>query len=697
MRFGNFSRSNFPVDFSSPLGAAQWAALAGVPLAIIALYFLKLRRRPVQVPSTLLWRRSMEDLHVNSLFQWLRRNLLLYLQLLMIFLLMLALAGPRLKGTAGQGQRLILAIDNSASMSATDVRPTRLDEAKRHARKLIEEMEADDLAMILTFADRARVASSYTGNKAQLLKRLDEIQPSRSTTSLREALQVASGLANPQRQYGEGVVATSVVAPKLYLFTDGGFPDVSGFSLGNLEPVLTTIGPPVIAADEGEKKAGAQGESPKPPPSDNVAILALQTAKNEEKGDTYQVFGRVHNYRGESVSTRARLLKHDPDKPGGAGETLDVKELTIAPQAEKSFEFDIQSEGAVEMEVRLEVKDSLPIDDRAFTLIGKPRRAQVLLVTPGDFYLTKALRTPASELIADLQEVTPEEAKAGDVARDLAAGRYDLVVFDRFRPDKDPAANALYFGIMPPGPAFESARPMEGLITVLDWKIDHPLLQYIRDLPTINILKATKVGLPAGASSLIDGAQGSLALARPREGYTDVVITFPIFDGKDINTDWPTKISFPLFFLNCLRILGNVRESTGEEIHQPGQPIVLRSESIADTIEVTPPPGNPRGRSTLKRTPRGTFVYNDADVPGLYHARWGKGKGQEGGTAFAVNLFDVRESDLAPRDKIQLGYTPVAGTRRTAPARIDYWWRIALAALALVLIEWYIYNRKVYI
>lgn len=694
MGFGNLRFSNFPVDFSSPLGKLQWAALAGVPLAIIALYFLKLRRRPVQVPSTLLWRRSMEDLHVNSLFQWLRRNLLLYLQLLMVLLLMLALAGPRVKGTAGQGQRLILAVDNSASMSATDVKPTRLDRAKRDARKLIEEMEAEDLAMILSFADRARVVSSYTGNRAQLLKRLDEIRPSRSTTSLREALQVAAGLANPQRQYGEGVVATSVVSPKLYLFTDGGFPDVAGFELGNLEPVLTTIGPPVVAAAEPER---GKGEAPKPPPSDNVAILALQTAKNEEKGDTYQVFGRVHNYRGESVSTRARLLRHDPEKPGGPGETIDVKELTIAPQSDRSFEFDITSEGAIEMEVRLEVQDALPADDRAFTLIARPRRAQVLLVTPGDFYLTKALLTPATRQIADVQEVTPEQARGGDVARDIAAGRYDLVVFDRFRPDKDPAANALYFGNLPPGPAFESGKPMEGLISVLDWKIDHPLLQYIRDLPTVNILKATKVELPPGTVSLVDGAQGSLAFARPREGYSDIVITFPIFDNKEINTDWPTKISFPLFFLNCLRILGNVRESTGDEVHRPGMPVVLRSESLADTIEVIPPPDNPHGRATLRRSPQGTFVYNDADVPGLYHARWGKGKGPEGGTAFAVNLFDPRESDLAPRDKIQLGYTPVAGTRETAPARVDYWWRIALGALAIVLVEWYIYNRKVYI
>src|ERR1700732_5136978 len=118
MNSAKINFSSLPVQFASPLGGAAWAVLAGIPVGIIALYFLKLRRRPVQVPSTLLWRRSLEDLHVNSLFQRLRKNLLLFLQVLAAVLVMLALLGPRVKGSAGQGQRYILAIDNSASMSA---------------------------------------------------------------------------------------------------------------------------------------------------------------------------------------------------------------------------------------------------------------------------------------------------------------------------------------------------------------------------------------------------------------------------------------------------------------------------------------------------------------------------------------------------------------------------------------------------
>src|SRR5215216_5342474 len=157
MNFGNLGSWTSGIQFATPLGATAWAVLLGIPVGIIALYFLKLRRRPVQVPSTLLWRRSLEDLHVNSLFQRLRKNLLLFLQLLAVILAMLALTGPRIKGTGSQGQRFVLAIDNSASMMATDIKPTRLARAKEDAKRIVASMDSDDLAMVIAFSDRAKV------------------------------------------------------------------------------------------------------------------------------------------------------------------------------------------------------------------------------------------------------------------------------------------------------------------------------------------------------------------------------------------------------------------------------------------------------------------------------------------------------------------------------------------------------------
>src|SRR5437899_3640735 len=106
-----------------------WGALGLflVPPLLILLYFLKLKRKPIQVPSTFLWKKSIEDLHVNSLFQWLRNNILLILQLLVLLAMIYAILAPRLHGSGGTGKHYILMIDNSASMSATDMGQSRLE------------------------------------------------------------------------------------------------------------------------------------------------------------------------------------------------------------------------------------------------------------------------------------------------------------------------------------------------------------------------------------------------------------------------------------------------------------------------------------------------------------------------------------------------------------------------------------------
>ena len=82
------------MNFLPTLPPWQWALIAVVPPAVVALYFLKLRRQPLEVPSTYLWQKSIEDLHVNSLWQRIRQNLLMYLQLLLLLLVIFALLRP---------------------------------------------------------------------------------------------------------------------------------------------------------------------------------------------------------------------------------------------------------------------------------------------------------------------------------------------------------------------------------------------------------------------------------------------------------------------------------------------------------------------------------------------------------------------------------------------------------------------------
>jgi hypothetical protein len=468
---------------------------------------------------------------------------------------------------------------------------------------------------------------------------------------------------------------------------------------------VVVIGPPPPPYSPSAPGASpTEDKTQAPNPSDNVGIMALQTRRDEDKPDIYQLFGRVHNFRSSEVSTEAQLYRVSTGKPGEETKLVDAIGLTIPPQSDQSFKFDLPDTGLAPFEVRLTVTDALEVDNRAFTIAGTTRKAQVLAVTVGNRYLTDTLRTPAAAERADVTIITPEEIKSPAVARDLKGGRYDLVIFDGVKPEGAPEANAIYFGVFPVGPAY--AKPKEILQPViLDWDIAHPLMQYIRDLSLVFVAKASTVELPIGGKSLIDSNQGPLAFAVPREGYTDVVVTFPLIDGITPNTTWFRYISFPLFILNALQALGNMREGAGEEIAEPGRPVLLHPETAAKTITVAPAGGGTG--ETIARSTHGAFVFNRADTTGIYVAQW-DGKGR---LPFAVNLFDARESDLAPRGlvpdgapaamaesyKIKIGYSPVDGTQKPPIVRKDIWWYFALLVLGVLLAEWYVYNRRVFI
>ena len=183
------------MNWSSALNGAQWAILLAVPPIVFLLYFLKLRRVPLEVPSTFLWRRAIEDMHVNSLWQKLRRNLLLLLQLLFLAALIVACLRPSLYGDQETGRRWILMLDHSASMQATDVAPNRLEVAKTKAKEQLSKMNRGDVAMIMAFSDRADVRQGFTADRNRLLAAIDSIQPTQRTTDIREAMRAASGLA----------------------------------------------------------------------------------------------------------------------------------------------------------------------------------------------------------------------------------------------------------------------------------------------------------------------------------------------------------------------------------------------------------------------------------------------------------------------------------------------------------------------
>ena len=362
--------------FSSPLTWWQWLIFGLVPPAIVALYFLKLKRVPLEVPSTYLWQKSIEDLHVNSLWQRLRQSLLLWLQLLLLAFVILALLNPSWRGATLSGNRFVLLIDNSASMGARDVeteegeRITRLEHAKRRVARMIDAMKTGDAAMLVTFSDDGQVVQEYTANHYQLRRRLDAIQLTNGTTSLTSALRLAAGLANPGRSGFDSQDASAATAKpaEMYVFSDFRFPDVPDFSLGNLDPNFELIG----SMD-----------------SSNIAIVALTTRRHEERPDRIQAFARLENHSDEDVTVEAELFVN--------GDSRDVKAKKIPGGGAQRIVFTIEDIEQGVLELRIDSQDALAVDDRAWTVVIVPRRSRLLFVTLGNTAFERALSTAKVE------------------------------------------------------------------------------------------------------------------------------------------------------------------------------------------------------------------------------------------------------------------------------------------------------------
>src|SRR5262249_50035353 len=137
-----------------------------IPVLLVLLYFLKLRRKSMEVPSTFLWRTSIEDLHVISLVQWLRDNVLLLVLVAIVLYLYYAVLDPQFQGsTAEAGNHTITLIDNSASMTVKDVLPDRLGVAKKEALELIDALGPADSGMVIEFNSRATLRQPSTREK----------------------------------------------------------------------------------------------------------------------------------------------------------------------------------------------------------------------------------------------------------------------------------------------------------------------------------------------------------------------------------------------------------------------------------------------------------------------------------------------------------------------------------------------------
>ncbi len=195
----------------------QPAFLLGLALVLIlaALYVLARRRRR---RYTLRFTNVALLQSVSGRGPGIRRHVSPALFLLGAAGLLLAMSGPVLNlEVARSNASVMLAIDVSGSMQATDVQPTRLEAARSAARTLIDQLPANARIGLVTFNGAATVASPLTDDRGQVEVALDGLRAG-GATAIGDGLSLALQQLGPPSRTASGARRAPAI---VVLLTDG--------------------------------------------------------------------------------------------------------------------------------------------------------------------------------------------------------------------------------------------------------------------------------------------------------------------------------------------------------------------------------------------------------------------------------------------------------------------------------------------
>ncbi|MDH3443059.1 MAG: VWA domain-containing protein [Deltaproteobacteria bacterium] len=341
----------------------------------------------------------------------------------------------------------------------------------------------------------------------------------------------------------------------------------------------------------------------------------------------------------------------------GGGAPLVTRELVVAAGAQVSTTF----EGLPlhpYYEALIETRDSLALDNRRYAVSPATKKLRILGISPRPQALA-SLRAIAG---VELDIVAPREYEKTD------RGRYDLEIFHFSAPAVLPRNPTLF--IIPPSPnELVDLRNPATNSSVSGWREGHPLTRYVNfSLFRPSYARALKPQTPG--ESIVSSPDGPLVYATTKHGVGFLVLGFDPFPylGQD-------NLPMSIFTVNMidwfLAFSGDRGKATGEPIP------LIAGQSGAEII-------TPAGEQISLRS--GASIFSETRYQGIYQMINRAEK-----SLMAVNLRDLNESDLRQSAPIVLAGEGNAKGEKSV--LLPFWPYFMLAALILVLLEWFINPR----
>ena len=678
------------MSFLGPIGLATWAWIAGGAAALaISAYIIKMRRRRFEVPFSRLWKRVLEQKDANALWKQLKRLISLLFILLILGILMFAALDPTLGAVSRDARSVVVLIDASASMTAKDGdeagKKTRLEAAKEKTKQLIDSMGGGDLALIMKVDGQATPMSRFSNDAPMLNKIVDGIQASDTPADLTRALGAAADALRDRPN------------PLIVLISDGAFPEqqLGLVTWTKAAQAATTPDKQKSAAGWNSKNLAAVDLSnidvrylPVGKRSDNVGIIAFNVRRYIANKAAYEVYVEIQNFGTEPARRKLKI--------SNGSNPVDTQILELAPgqrihkiYAKLPASDDNKLRALLQPVEGANGSDAFPLDDEAYALLPARKKQKVLMVTEDNLFLEGALLVYDN---VDPMKVTPTEyEQKPSIADDM-----DVVVFDDYTPIQLPPPPASLLFFHPSGDT--SPFKVTGEVTQPRFtEVDegHPVMRYVT-MSDVNMDKSKTFAVDPkkGESTLGYYVRDSLIVAK-RDGKRKMVAFGFSLGGKAENgvTDLPMRVAFPMLLVNTLDwFAGDTTDllttyATGERQRVPLDGVVGASEA-----EVKGPDGN------LTKTPvidgLATFYANKVGYYDLT-AKTTEGKALAQ-IELAANLASTTESDIAPSAELSLGGKKLEPPEKFAISHSrKIWIYLLFLAMALIVMEWVTYHRRI--
>lgn len=599
----------------------QFAAIFGtVSVGVLALYLWDRSRRRVTVPTLRFWTaaaRAAEVRHRRRIQQpW-----SLLLQLLGIALLLLALAQLRLGSSAGASRDHVVVLDTSAWMAARANGGTLMDQARAMARSYVRALPAGDRVMLVRADALSTPATAFETNREVLEQAIEASQPGATALNLeqafdfaRQAQKLQGGRPGEVVYVGYGRVAQAPAATRV----DSG--------LVRYLPVQGSV------ANCGLQKIGMRRSATDP--------------------DVWEVSVSVQNYTAEP--RRASLALAFGGNPVG------TRELTVPANAQQTETLRFRSRGAGWLEARLGPEDDFDRNHRAVIEVPARRALKVLVYTDQP----DALRPVFSG--------SPEvDAAFRSPAQYQPAADADIVILDRFSPQRPPQHNAIW--IEPEGRSPIPVRSKASGVALTRWRADHALGIGLRTRDVR--LESAYVFQPAATDVVVaESENGPVAVARDGDTKTLVLGFHPV------RSEMRYQLATPLLFANALRWMSPETFRRWELNAGSVGTVNVTLDSEHGTVKVLNEAGDP-----LPHTRHGRSLRFFAGSPGTVRVVTASGE-----SVYSLVLPELAEEKWAAPGNMRRGLPAFSGF---TPKFVELWPWLASAGLLVLLIEWYLFGR----